>query len=67
MVGAQRRDIRKGSDVTLKCRGVVRPSDIDWIEKQPISEHASYYGVMLWILVMLGQWLRTHKPGPSVT
>jgi asparagine synthase (glutamine-hydrolysing) len=46
---------------TLKRRGVVRPSYIDWIESQHISEHASYYGVMLWILLMLEQWLRTHE------
>jgi asparagine synthase (glutamine-hydrolysing) len=46
---------------------VVRPSYIDWIDRPPISEHASYYGVTLWMLVMLEQWLRTHKPGPTVT
>jgi asparagine synthase (glutamine-hydrolysing) len=24
--------------------------------------HASYYGVMIWILVMLEQWLISHNP-----
>jgi len=40
---------------------------VDWIEKQSISEHAFCYGVMLRILVMLERWLRTQKPGPTVT
>jgi len=35
---------------------------IDWIEQKHTSEHASYYGVMLWVLVMLEQWMQTHRP-----
>ena len=33
---------------------------LDWLEEKHRGEHASYYGVMLWVLVMLEQWLQLH-------
>jgi asparagine synthase (glutamine-hydrolysing) len=27
-----------------------------------LSEHPGYYGEMVWILMMLEQWLRRHVP-----
>jgi asparagine synthase (glutamine-hydrolysing) len=60
------REMAHDSLATLKRRGVVRPSYIDWIEEKHMSEHASYYGVMLWILVMLEQWLQTREPGSTM-
>ncbi len=49
------------SIAAIKQRGIVRADYIDWVERQHQSSHASYYGVMLWILVMLEQWLRSHE------
>ena len=34
-----------------------------WLEEKHRSEHASYYGVMLWVLMMLEQWLQLHTSG----
>jgi asparagine synthase (glutamine-hydrolysing) len=51
------RDLTHESIAALKQRGIVRADYIDWIEQQHQGGHASYYGVMLWILVMLEQWL----------
>ena len=38
--------------------------NVQWIEqikKQHATEHASYYGVMLWVIMMLEQWLASHE------
>jgi len=34
---------------------------IEWIRQQHQGEHASYYGVMLWVMMMLEQWLVAHQ------
>jgi len=51
------RELTRDSLAALKRRGIVRGDYIDWVERQHADEHASYYGVMLWVLVMLEQWL----------
>ncbi len=40
----------------LKDQGVVRPEFLDRMARQPLGQHAGYYGTMLWILMMLGLW-----------
>ena len=45
----------------LRSRGFVRPSYIDQLNAMHGSGHASYYGVMIWVLVMLEQWLRARE------
>jgi len=44
----------------LRARGIVRPDYIDWLRARHAGQHAGYYGVMLWVLVMLEQWLQAH-------
>jgi asparagine synthase (glutamine-hydrolysing) len=44
---------------SLKPRGVVRTEFIDGLLDRHGSEHATYYGVMIWVLVMLELWYRT--------
>jgi len=44
----------------LRTRGIVRPDYIDWLRARHAGQHAGYYGVMLWVLVMLEQWLQAH-------
>ena len=55
------RELSHESLIALKHRQIVRPSYIDWVEQKHAKEHASYYGVMLWILIMLEQWLQAHQ------
>jgi asparagine synthase (glutamine-hydrolysing) len=54
------RELTEESIGALKQRGIVRPAYIDWVQQRHRNEHASYYGVMLWLLVMLEQWLQQH-------
>ncbi|MDP1681745.1 MAG: asparagine synthase-related protein [Burkholderiales bacterium] len=41
----------------LRKRGIVQPAYIDRLLDQHRGGHASYYGVMVWVLMMLEQWL----------
>jgi asparagine synthase (glutamine-hydrolysing) len=43
-------------------RGVVRPEFIRQLLDARLREHPGYYGEMVWILMMLEQWLRRHAP-----
>jgi asparagine synthase (glutamine-hydrolysing) len=52
------RELTHDSLAGLKQRGIVRADYVDWLLQKHASEHASYYGVMLWVLVMLEQWLQ---------
>ncbi|RZI37865.1 asparagine synthase, partial [Herbaspirillum sp. HC18] len=44
----------------LVQRGVVQPAFVRQLLERHRSEHASYYGVMIWVLMMLEQWLQAH-------
>lgn len=43
-------------------RGIVRADFVESLLTQRLKEHAGYYGEMVWILMMLEQWLRKHAP-----
>lgn len=45
---------------SLAQRGVVRPAFVHSLLTQRLQEHPGYYGEMVWILMMLEQWLRGH-------
>lgn len=45
----------------LRKRGIVQPKYIDHLLNQHRSGHASYYGVMIWVLMMLEQWLQQNQ------
>ncbi len=47
---------------SLAERGIVRADFIDALVKVHLHEHAGYYGEMVWILMMLEQWLQQHAP-----
>jgi len=47
----------------LSTRGIVRPAFIKTLLTQRLPEHPGYYGEMVWILMMLEQWLSHHRPG----
>ena len=44
-------------------RGLVRRAFIDELIGQHLPAHPGYYGEMVWILMMLEQWLRAKAPG----
>lgn len=44
----------------IERRGLLNPDYIKNLIKLHQDGHASYYGVMIWLLIMLEQWLITH-------
>ena len=46
----------------------MRPDDaaLSALLDQRLAEHPAYYGEMVWILMMLEQWLQQHAPRWSV-
>lgn len=46
---------------SIKARGILQQEYIDKIIDAHHTGHASYYGVMIWILVILEQWLECHQ------
>ena len=45
----------------LKKRRIVRAEFLDELTSVHVNSHANYYGTMVWILMMLEQWLRQHR------
>jgi asparagine synthase (glutamine-hydrolysing) len=45
----------------LKKRGIVRSEFIDDLISTHVQNHADYYGNMVWVLMMLEQWLKQHR------
>jgi asparagine synthase (glutamine-hydrolysing) len=43
---------------SLGARGIVRPEFIRTLLERRLHEHPGYYGEMVWILMMLEQWLQ---------
>lgn len=46
---------------SLKARKLVNADFIDTLANKHLPEHPNYFGVMVWILVMLEQWFQQHK------
>ncbi len=44
---------------SLKGRGIIQAAFIDEL-RQLHQTHSGYYGTMIWVLMMLEQWFRTH-------
>jgi len=47
----------------LRGRGIVRPDLLDDLLDVHLQEHAGYYGTLVWILMMLEQWLQRPVTG----
>ncbi|MBI3772191.1 MAG: asparagine synthase [Gammaproteobacteria bacterium] len=45
----------------MKQRRILQRRYIDHLVSAQQSEHAAYYGVMIWVIVMLEQWLEQHS------
>ena len=46
----------------IAARGVVRRAFVDDLLDRRLAEHPGYYGEMVWILMILEQWLRAKAP-----
>jgi asparagine synthase (glutamine-hydrolysing) len=58
------REFAQTSVNALAARGVILPSMARMLFEERIDEHASYYGEMVWILMMLQHWLETRSRAP---
>jgi asparagine synthase (glutamine-hydrolysing) len=45
----------------FKQRGWIQPSYLDHMLAMRRGPHASYYGVMIWVVIMLEQWLQANE------
>ena len=45
---------------SIEKRGFLNPAYIKNLIRLHQEGHASYYGIMIWLLIMLEQWLSTH-------
>jgi asparagine synthase (glutamine-hydrolysing) len=52
---------------SLAERGVVRADFVHTLMTQRLAEHPGYFGEMVWILMMLSQWLSAKAPGFHVS
>lgn len=59
----QLKALAKDSLDSLTARGVVRADFIETLLTERLPEHPGYFGEMVWILMMLEQWLQQHAPG----
>lgn len=54
------KELAEGALSSLGQRGIVRPDYLDYLRREHASGHASYYGVMIWVLVELELWLQAN-------
>jgi asparagine synthase (glutamine-hydrolysing) len=54
-------DLVSDSLASFKQRGWIQPAYLDHMLAMQRGPHASYYGVMIWVVVMLEQWLQVNE------
>jgi asparagine synthase (glutamine-hydrolysing) len=47
---------------SFSARGIFMPGALQELREKTFSEHAGYYGEMIWIVLMLEEWLRARAP-----
>ena len=47
---------------SLVARHIIRADFVDTLLTRHLQEHPGYYGEMIWLLMMLEQWLQHHAP-----
>lgn len=60
LIDARLRSLAYDSLSDLKSRRIVQPSFIDQLTRKLVHEHPAYHGTMVWVLMMLEQWLSAH-------
>lgn len=58
--------LAQGSLDSLSERGVIRADFAQKLISDQLPQHPGYYGVMIWILMMLEQWLQESAPRYTV-
>jgi len=56
------KELARASLHDLARRGLVRPAFVDELIGRRMEDHAKFYGEMIWILMMLEQWLSSRAP-----
>jgi asparagine synthase (glutamine-hydrolysing) len=46
---------------SFERRGIVKPGYLASLSRRHKQEHATYYGIMIWVIMMLEQWLRARR------
>ena len=64
---SQLKALARDSLTSLAGRGVVRVDFIETLLTQRLAEHPAYFGEMVWVLMMLEQWLRQRAPSYQLT
>jgi len=54
-------DLVGDSLTSFKQRGWIQPAYLDHMLAMQRGQHASYYGVMIWVVMMLEQWLQANE------
>jgi asparagine synthase (glutamine-hydrolysing) len=57
----QLRELAFASLESMKERGIVRVAFVDQLRADLLDHHATYYGELVWVLMMLEQWLKAHE------
>jgi len=60
-------DMAHDSLAAFQRRGIVRPAYVQDLLRQHATSHATYFGVMIWVLMMLEQWLGAHQTVPRAS
>ena len=55
------RELVESSLLKLEDRGYLRSTYIQQLRHQHANEHPTYFGKMIWVMIMLEQWLETHS------
>lgn len=55
------REIALDSLTSFTRRGYMKPSYVNRLLQQHQTTHATYFGVMIWIVMMLERWLAAHE------
>ena len=56
-------ELARTSLASLGQRGIVRRSFLEDLMNRRLAEHPAYFGGMVWVLMMLEQWLAGRAPG----
>lgn len=59
------RDITHDSLARLKRRNLIRADFLDRVTGELLPQHPGYYGTLVWVMVMLEQWLQAHVDAPA--
>ncbi len=51
----------------IAARGVVQPAFVRTLMQDLLPQHPGFYGELVWILMMLEQWFRHHRPDYRVS